>query len=148
MLDVLAEDPDVVKFLDRTVLGELLDPRHYIGLSASMVNPGACIDQPLQTVTAARRQPTRSGGLGRPHHPNELRPFPKADKNSRTVTGCWHLVHANFGACPEHRLEVLRDVTQRSNSVSPRAREYEPTAIKPPEIWPLKLSPRFFKSWK
>jgi 3-carboxy-cis,cis-muconate cycloisomerase len=38
VLDVLAEDPDISKHLDRTALGQLLDPRHYVGLSASMVD--------------------------------------------------------------------------------------------------------------
>jgi hypothetical protein len=86
--------------------------------------------------------------LDSPHHPHELRALPKADNNGRAMTDRWHLVHAHFGACSEHRLEVLRDVPQRSNSVSPRAREDEPTAVEPPEARPLKLSPRFFKSWE
>lgn len=37
MLDALAEDAEISKHLDRTALGELLDPRHCVGLSASMV---------------------------------------------------------------------------------------------------------------
>jgi adenylosuccinate lyase len=35
---MLAEDPDISRYLDRTALGRLLDPRHYVGLSASMVD--------------------------------------------------------------------------------------------------------------
>jgi hypothetical protein len=83
-----------------------------------------------------------------PHPLNELRTSPEAYGNGRKVTDRWYLVHADFSACSEHRLDVLRDVTQRSHFVSPRAREYEPAAIEPPEIWPLKLSPCFFKSRK
>jgi hypothetical protein len=59
-----------------------------------------------------------------------------------------HLVHANFGAYSVHRFKVLRDVAQRSDSVSPRAHEYKPTAIEAPEVWPLELSPCFFKPRK
>jgi hypothetical protein len=83
-----------------------------------------------------------------PHHLNELRSFPKAYNNGRPVTDRWHLVHADFSARSNGWLEVRQDITQRSHSVSPRAREYEPAVIESPEIWPLKLSPRFFKSWK
>ena len=36
VLDVLAEEPDISKYLGRTALGELTDPRHYVGLPASM----------------------------------------------------------------------------------------------------------------
>ena len=38
VLDVLAEDPDISKYLGRTPLGDLLDPRHSVGLSASMAD--------------------------------------------------------------------------------------------------------------
>ncbi|HEX6523239.1 MAG TPA: hypothetical protein VF070_25055 [Streptosporangiaceae bacterium] len=64
------------------------------------------------------------------------------------MTDCWYLLHADFGACTEHRFEVLRDIAQRGNVVSPRASEYEPTAIELAEVRPLKLSPCFFKLWK
>jgi 3-carboxy-cis,cis-muconate cycloisomerase len=38
VLDVLADDPDIAAHLDRPTLADLLDPRHYIGLSAEMVD--------------------------------------------------------------------------------------------------------------
>jgi hypothetical protein len=38
VLDVLAEDPDISEYLGRTALGDLLDPRHSVGLSASMAD--------------------------------------------------------------------------------------------------------------
>lgn len=38
VLDVLAQDPEISKHLDRAALAKLLDPRHYLGLSASMVD--------------------------------------------------------------------------------------------------------------
>jgi 3-carboxy-cis,cis-muconate cycloisomerase len=38
VLDVLADDPDIAAHLDRPTLADLLDPRHYIGLSAAMVD--------------------------------------------------------------------------------------------------------------
>jgi hypothetical protein len=57
-----------------------------------------------------------------------------------------HLADADVGACPEHWFEILGDVAHWGDVVSPRAREYEPTAIEPPEVRPLQLSPCFFKS--
>ncbi len=39
VLDLLAEDPDISKYLGRTAVGELLDSRHSVGLSASMADP-------------------------------------------------------------------------------------------------------------
>jgi len=38
VLDALAQDPEISKHLDRAALARLLDPRHYVGLSASMVD--------------------------------------------------------------------------------------------------------------
>jgi 3-carboxy-cis,cis-muconate cycloisomerase len=38
VLDVLADDPEIAAHLDRPTLAELLDPRHYVGLSAEMVD--------------------------------------------------------------------------------------------------------------
>jgi 3-carboxy-cis,cis-muconate cycloisomerase len=38
VLEALAQDPEIGKHLDRSALRELLDPRHYLGLSASMVD--------------------------------------------------------------------------------------------------------------
>jgi 3-carboxy-cis,cis-muconate cycloisomerase len=38
VLDALAQDPEISKHLDRGALRELLDPCHYLGLSASMVD--------------------------------------------------------------------------------------------------------------
>jgi 3-carboxy-cis,cis-muconate cycloisomerase len=49
VLDVLGEDAEITEHLDRSALRELLDPRHYLGLSASMV------DQVLAQSTAAKR---------------------------------------------------------------------------------------------
>jgi hypothetical protein len=62
------------------------------------------------------------------------------------MTDRWHLADGDFGASPEHRPEVLRDVAQRGNAVSPRAREQEPAAVEPAEIGPLNPSPRFLES--
>ena len=53
-----------------------------------------------------------------PHPVNELRPFPKAHDNGRTVTDGWYLAHTDFSACLEHRPEILRNVTQRGHLVS------------------------------
>ena len=36
VLDVLAQDPEVSKHLDRAALAKLLDPRHYLGPSVTM----------------------------------------------------------------------------------------------------------------
>jgi hypothetical protein len=38
VLDVLAQDAEIGKHLDHSALRELLDPRRYLGLSASMVD--------------------------------------------------------------------------------------------------------------
>jgi 3-carboxy-cis,cis-muconate cycloisomerase len=38
VLDVLADDPEIAAHLDRPTLADLLDPRHYVGLSAEMVD--------------------------------------------------------------------------------------------------------------
>jgi 3-carboxy-cis,cis-muconate cycloisomerase len=38
VLDELAADAEIGKHLDRSALSELLDPRHYVGLSANMVD--------------------------------------------------------------------------------------------------------------
>jgi hypothetical protein len=86
-------------------------------------------------------------GLG-PHHLNKVWPFPKAYNHGRDVTDSRHLAHADLSACPAHRFKVLPDVAQRSDSVSPRAHEDKPATIEAPEVWPLKLSPRFFKPRK
>jgi 3-carboxy-cis,cis-muconate cycloisomerase len=60
VLDALAQDPEIGKHLDRSALRELLDPRHYLGLSASMVDrvlllstPSSHADPAAQTVTAS-----------------------------------------------------------------------------------------------
>ena len=37
VLDVLADDPEITAHLDRPALADLLDPRHYLGLSGDMV---------------------------------------------------------------------------------------------------------------
>jgi 3-carboxy-cis,cis-muconate cycloisomerase len=49
VLDVLAQDAEIGKHLDRSALRELLDPRRYLGLSASMV------DRVLAQSAAANR---------------------------------------------------------------------------------------------
>src|SRR5512146_1201546 len=64
------------------------------------------------------------------------------------MTYCRNPAHAHFGARIEHRLEVLRDVSQWGNIVAARAHEYEATAVQSPEVRPLKLGPCFFKSRK
>ena len=86
-------------------------------------------------------------GLG-PHHLNKVWPFPKAHNHGRDVTDSRHLAHADLSACSPHRVKVLPDVAQRSDSVPPRAHEDKPAAIEAPEVWPLELSPCFFKPWK
>src|SRR5215469_3985744 len=107
---------------------------------------GVIVIPVLAESAGGNRACYRSSGLGCPNHPNKLWSLPEADNDGRTMADCRHLVQAHFGACLEHRFDVLRDVAQGGNAVSPRTREYEPTAVEPPEVWPLKLSPRFFKS--
>jgi 3-carboxy-cis,cis-muconate cycloisomerase len=57
VLDVMAEDAEISKHLDRSALHELLDPRRHLGLSASMV------DRVLAHSTATNRDP---GSAARP----------------------------------------------------------------------------------
>jgi Adenylosuccinate lyase C-terminus len=79
VLDVLAKDPEISRHLDRTALAELLDPRHYVGLSATMADPvltGRRLarrslatvpdegDEPRARGASDRRPQLDAGGLG------------------------------------------------------------------------------------